>query len=96
MPFRPFQNPWSSTALAPQPHRHLQRRQTLWADPKRASSAAAKSIMAQILKKIPSCSALRIDKLSLIALEAVLELYLKKDYSSLPLWAMANLPAEKQ
>ena len=52
-----------------------------------------RELMAKI-KKDPLLRALRIDKLSLIALEAVLEIYLEKDYGSLPLWEMASLPPE--
>ncbi|MFY9493666.1 MAG: L-seryl-tRNA(Sec) selenium transferase, partial [Limnochordia bacterium] len=39
--------------------------------------------------------AMRIDKLSLLALEAVLEQYLNNDLDKLPLWAMTQMPAEE-
>lgn len=47
------------------------------------------------IKKDPLLRALRIDKLSLLALEAVLELYLNKDYEQLPLWKLASLPEQE-
>lgn len=50
--------------------------------------------LVDIIKRDPLLRALRIDKLSLLALEAVLELHLSKDYEKLPLWAFASLDSD--
>lgn len=59
-----------------------------------AGIITGRSDLIEIIKEEPLLRAMRIDKLSLLVLEAVLELYLNDDLDKLPLWAMANIPAE--
>lgn len=87
--FRPFEEPLVSSALR---HSHLvtYSGDKLFGGPQAGIISGHKDLI-DIIKRDPLLRALRIDKLSLIALEAVLELHLEKAYHKLPLWAFANL-----
>lgn len=91
--FPPFPEPLVTTALK---HSHI----VTYSGDKLLGGAQAGIItgrrdLIEVIKREPLLRAMRIDKLSLLALEAVLEQYLNNDLDKLPLWAMTQMPAEE-
>ena len=90
--FQPFQGPLVSSALK-YSNIVTYSGDKLFGGPQ-AGIISGQRDLVDVIKTDPLLRALRIDKLSLIALEAVLELHLNKDYEKLPLWSLGNMDPE--
>lgn len=89
--FKPFKEPLVSTALKFSDIVTYSGDKLLGGS--QAGIISGKKEFIEIIKREPLLRAVRIDKLSLLTLEAILELYLNKEYDKLPLWHLATIPA---